>query len=135
MSAGQHLHMRDAFRRLQPRRLRRRPKPVGPRRPKVDHPRRRRAPPRPGQRLGGRVDLVVVAAGGEGRELGEVIGEPRRLLGHEDEAVLDHGRLRVEPHDLVAVRGKARDMRKAVADQVLDELRPRGAVLARLSSG
>ena len=46
-------------------------KPVAPPRPKVDHPRRRRGPPRPGERLRGRVDLVVVAAGGEGRELGE----------------------------------------------------------------
>ena len=42
------------------------------------------------------VDLVVVAAGGEGRELGEVIGEPGRLLGQKDEAVLDHRRLCVE---------------------------------------
>ena len=74
-------------------------------------------------------DLVVVAAGGEGRELGEIVGEPGSLFGQEDEAVFDHRRLRVEAHDLVAVGGKAGDMRNSVADQVLDELGPRGAVL------
>ena len=55
MGAGQNVDMRDAFRRLQPRPLQRRPKPVGRPRPKVDHSRRRRSlHPRPGQRLRGR---------------------------------------------------------------------------------
>jgi hypothetical protein len=36
-------------------------RPPLPPRPKVDHPRDRRVLPRPGQGLGGRVDLVVVA--------------------------------------------------------------------------
>src|SRR5208337_3983663 len=128
-SAGQCLYMRDAFRRLQPRHLRRRPKPVGARRPNVDHPRRRRAPPRPCQNLRGRVDLVVVAGSGKGRELRDVVGEPGRLVRQPQEAVLDHSRLGVQAHDLVAVRLHARHVRHPRLDQLLDELRARGLVL------
>ena len=68
-------------------------------------------------------DLVVVAAGRERGQFGEVVGEPGRLVGQMDEAVLDRRRLGVEAHDLVAIRGIARHMRKARVDQVLDELR------------
>ena len=35
----------------------------------------------PVQYLGGRVDLIVVLAIGEGSQLVQVLGEPRRLLG------------------------------------------------------
>ncbi len=58
------------------------------------------------------VDLIVMAAGREEGELGEVIGEPGGLVRQKDEAVFDHSRLRVKPHDLVAVRRITRDMGK-----------------------
>ena len=57
----------------------------------------------PGERLGGRIDLVVVAGVREQHEFGEMIGQPRGGPGEMDEAVLDRRGLRVEAHDLVAV--------------------------------
>src|SRR5208337_4118241 len=83
----------------------------------------------PGQRLGGRVDLVVVPAGGKGRELGDIVGEPGRRVRQPDKTVLDRRRLRMQPHDLVAFRGTAPDVRQPGIDQVLDELRPRRPIL------
>src|SRR6516225_5368268 len=58
----------------------------------------------PVEHLRSRVDLVVVLAIGERRQLGEVWGEPRRCLGQVHKAVLDHCSLRVHPHDFVALR-------------------------------
>src|SRR5215472_3849978 len=48
----------------------------------------------PAEHLRGRVGLVVVLAVREGGQLGEVWGEPRRLLGQVHKAVLDHRSLR-----------------------------------------
>ena len=53
--------------------------------------------PRSGERLCGRVDLVVVAAGGEEGELGEGAGG---LVRQKNKTVLDR-RLGMEAHDLV----------------------------------
>jgi hypothetical protein len=60
-----------------------------------------------------------VAAARERGQVGEGVGEPGRLVGQMDKAVLDRRRLGVEAHDLVAVRRMARHMRKAGVDQVL----------------
>jgi hypothetical protein len=64
----------------------------------------------PGEDLGGRVDLVVMAAGGESGQFGEGVGEPGRLVGQMDEAVLERPRLGTEAHDLIAVGRMARHM-------------------------
>ena len=56
----------------------------------------------PGQRLGGGIDLVVVAGVWKQHEFGEMIGQPMGGLGKMDEAVLDRRGLREEAHDLVA---------------------------------
>ena len=74
-------------------------------------------------------DLVVVAAGRKRRDLAQIIGEPGGFVRQEDEAVLDHRRLRVQAHDLVALGRIARDMREPIMDQVLNKLRARGSVL------
>jgi hypothetical protein len=70
----------------------------------VEHPRPRRPLLRPRQRLRSRVDLVVVAAGREGQELDEGVGELRGLR-----AAARQSRFRglsVQAHDLVALGGK-----------------------------
>jgi hypothetical protein len=46
-------------------------------------------------------------------------------LGEVDKAVLDHRRLRVQTHDLVACWLVARDAMAAIGDQLLDRARPR----------
>ena len=66
----------------------------------------RRALLGPGQRLRGRIDLVVVAGVREQHEFGEIKGQLGGAkgggLGKIDEAVLDRRGLREEAHDLVA---------------------------------
>src|ERR1700733_9374810 len=47
--------------------------------PVLRHSKRALAASDPGERLGGRVDLVVVPAGGEERELAQIFAEPGRL--------------------------------------------------------
>jgi len=76
----------------------------------------------PGEGLGGRVDLIVMASGGKHGELGDVIRKPVRLFRQMDEAVLDGRGLGAQAHDLVAFGLVARDARQTGLDQVLDEL-------------
>ncbi len=60
-----------------------------------------RPAPRSGERLRGRVDLVVVAAGGEEGELAHIIGGGAGgLVRQKNKTVLDR-RLGMEAHDLV----------------------------------
>jgi hypothetical protein len=51
----------------------------------------------------------------------EVFGKARRRLGEVPEAVLDGRRLRVQTHDLVALRLVAGDAVAAIGDQLLDQ--------------
>src|SRR5271166_219195 len=76
----------------------------------------------PVEHLGGRVDLVVVLTLWENRQLVDVLGEPRGLLGQMDKAVLDHRGLRMHAHDLVRLRLIAGDGMQAFLDQLLDQL-------------
>jgi len=89
----------------------------------------------PIEHLGGRVDLVVVLAARQRRQLMEVFGEPPRLLGQVDKAVLDHRDLGVHPHDLVGGRLVAANSMATVIDQVLDQLGARGLVLDQHGAG
>ena len=63
----------------------------------------RRALLGPGQRLGGGIDLVVLAGVRKQHEFGEMFGQPMGGLGKIDEAVLDCRGLLEDAHDLVAV--------------------------------
>jgi hypothetical protein len=58
----------------------------------------------------------------EDGHLVQVFGEPRCTLRNGDKAVFDHRGLRVQPHDLLAVRLIAGDTVAAVGDQFLDQL-------------
>ena len=71
----------------------------------------------PVEHLGGRVDLVVVLAFGEDRQLVEVFGKPGRLLWQMHKAVLDHCGLGVHAHDLVRLRLVAGDGVEALAER------------------
>ena len=55
----------------------------------------------PAQKLTDRVDLVIVTAMREARDLGPKILKPRRPLGQPHMPSLDAGGLRMEPRDLV----------------------------------
>ena len=70
--------------------------------PAFEHCVGRRALFGPGQRLRGRIDLVVVAGVRKQHEFGEMIGQPIGGLGEMDEAVLDRRGLREEADDPVA---------------------------------
>src|SRR5271163_2623258 len=83
----------------------------------------------PVQHLRSRVDLVVVPASRKSRQLVQVFGEPSRLSGEVNKAVLDHRGLRVHPHDLVGLRLVAGDGVQAFVDQLLDQLGAGGLVL------
>jgi len=84
---------------------------------------------KPVEKLGGRIDLVVMLAIGKHRHLVQVFGKPRCILRDRDKAVFDHCGLRVQPHDLLALRLVAGDTVAALADQFLDQLGARGLVL------
>ena len=81
-----------------------------------------RGPFPPVEKLRRRVELVVVAAVREDRELVQIVAEPRRLLRHENEAVLDRRRLHVHAHDLVGLRAVAGDGGDARRRQFLDSV-------------
>src|SRR5215469_17342434 len=81
---------------------------------------------KPVEKLGGRIDLVVMLAIGKHRHLVQVFGKPRCILRDRDKAVFDHCGLRVQPHDLLALRLVAGDTVAALADQFLDQLGARG---------
>src|SRR6516162_7175367 len=83
----------------------------------------------PIEKLRGRIDLVVVLAFWEDNHLMEVLGEPRRVFGNTDEAVLDDRGLRMHAHDLVGGRLVPRHTITAILDQLLDQLSARGLVL------
>src|SRR5215472_7649270 len=83
----------------------------------------------PVQKLRGRVDLVVVFAVGEHRQLMEVFGEPGRVLGNADKAVLDHRGLGMHAHDLVGGWLIPGHTITALPDQLLDQLGARSLVL------
>ena len=74
----------------------------------------------PVEELSCRVDLVVVLAPREDRHLVEVFGKPGRRLGDVHEAVVDGRRLRMQTHDLVALRLVAGDAMAVIDDQLLD---------------
>src|SRR6516165_2315755 len=76
----------------------------------------------PIEKLRGRIDLVVVLAFWEDDHLMEVLGEPRRVFGNTDEAVLDHRGLRMHAHDLVGGRLVPRHTIAAILDQLLYQL-------------
>src|SRR5215831_13021522 len=84
---------------------------------------------KPVEKLGGRIDLVVMLAIGKHSHLVQVFGKPRCILRDRDKAVFDHCGLRVQPHDLLALRLVAGDTVAALADQFLDQLGARGLVL------
>ena len=77
----------------------------------------------PGQRLCGRIDLIVVAASREGHKLVEVIGKPMRLAGQMHEAAFHGAGLGIGAHDLIAFGLVARDRADAGLAQLLNELR------------
>src|SRR6516162_11054154 len=83
----------------------------------------------PIEKLRGRIDLVVVLAFWEDNHLMEVLGEPRRVFGNTDEAVLDHRGLRMHAHDLVGGRLVPRHTIAAILDQLLYQLGARSLVL------
>src|SRR5262249_17724179 len=89
----------------------------------------------PVEELGGRVDLVVVFAAREDRQLVQVFGAPSGLTGQVDKAVLDHRGLRVHAHDLVGLRLVAGDGVDAQLDQFLDQLGAGGLVLDQYDTG
>ena len=76
----------------------------------------------PVQHLRGGVDLVVVPAFGECRQLVQILRELRRIIGQVDKAILDHRGLRVHAHYFVRLRLIAGDGVEAVGDQLLDQL-------------
>src|SRR4029077_4113043 len=73
----------------------------------------------PIQKLGGRIDLVVVLAVWKDRDLVEVFGEPGSILRDTDKAVLDQCSLRMQPHDRVGCRLVTGDAIAAIGDQLL----------------
>jgi hypothetical protein len=83
----------------------------------------------PVEELSGRIDLVIVLARWQHTDFVPVVGEPGRRLWDVDKPVLNHRGLRVQPHDLLAVRLVARDAVAVLGDQLLDPLGAGGLVL------
>ena len=89
----------------------------------------------PVEKLGGRVDLIIVLAFWEHAHLVQILGEPRCRLRNMDEAIFDHRGLCVQPHDLIALRLIARDAMAAFDDQLLDQLGAGGFVFDQYDIG
>jgi len=57
------------------------------------------------ERLGRRVDLIVVPATGEAGQLGDIVRQPRCSRGQQHPAVLEQSGLRMQTHDLIGAGG------------------------------
>jgi len=76
----------------------------------------------PIEHLAGRIDLVLMLALWENRQLVQVFGEPRRFFRQMHKAILDHRGLRVHAHDLIGLRLVAGDRVQTLGHQLLDQL-------------
>jgi hypothetical protein len=89
----------------------------------------------PRESLGGRIDLVVVLASGEGRKFVQILGEPWDLPRQRYEAVFNCRGLRMETHHLVAHRGDCLDDGATILDELLNQLCARRLILNQYYRG